>query len=66
MRADHLLRKPWMLFRYEARGICDQQPLPGGGEFREGHATASSSDRMGRLRISHEFHEVPLDRPGAE
>ena len=55
-----------MLFRYEARGMCYQQPLPGGGEFREGYATASSSDRMGRLRISHEFHEVPLDRPGAE
>lgn len=66
MRVDHLLKKPWLLFPYEASGICDQQPLPRGSEFREGHATASSSDRMGRLRISNEFHEVPLDRPGGE
>ena len=66
MRVGHLLRKPWILFRYEARGICYQQPLPRGGEFRQGDATASSSDRMGRLRISNEFHEIPLDRPGGE
>ena len=37
-----------------------------GGEFREGHATSSSSDRMGRLRVSNEFHEILLDRPGGK